>query len=144
VFPKFNCKPNVSHGGINSDWLNPGCVTLPAFGQQGNIDPPYLKQPGNTNFDLSLQKSFPLGGGAARRIDIRISSFNLLNRGVLGPFNPNANFNWVLPVGATDPSQGTAYLTNGNQPCSFGEGGLGYSCAKTGHRQMEGSIKLFF
>ncbi|MGA7158526.1 MAG: carboxypeptidase-like regulatory domain-containing protein [Acidobacteriaceae bacterium] len=144
VYPKFICKPNVSHGGINTDWLNPNCVSLPPFTQQGNIDPPYLKQPGNTNFDLSLQKSFPYAGGGARRIDIRISAFNLLNRGVLDNINSNASFNWVLPVGATDPSQGTAYLTNGNQPCSDGEGGLGYSCGKTGHRQLEGSLKLFY
>jgi hypothetical protein len=145
IYPKFICNPRASHGGLNSNFINPACVTLPAFGTQGAVNPPYLKQPGSFTDDLSIQKSFQFAGGGSKHIDIRVSAFNLLNHGTLVNINPNASFNYVLPEGATDPDQGTAVLTNGNQPCSQdGVSGLGYSCQKTGHRQMEGSAKIFF
>ncbi|MDE1156098.1 MAG: carboxypeptidase regulatory-like domain-containing protein [Acidobacteriaceae bacterium] len=144
IYPVYTCDPRQAHGGIGSRFLNTDCVKLPAFGQQGAINPPYMKGPGSSDYDIALQKSFPLGGDGARHLDIRISSFNFLNRGQLNAINTVADFNYVLPADATDPSQGTATLTNGNSPCNGSVGGLGYSCGKTGSRQMEGSAKIFF
>jgi len=103
-----------------------------------------MKGPATSDYDIALQKSFPLGGGGSRHLDIRVSSFDFLNRGVLDQLNTVANFSYTLPDNATDPSQGTSTLTNGNMPCSDGVGGLGYSCGKTGSRKMEGSAKIFF
>ena len=142
IYPTYTCDPVASHGGINTAFINTSCVGLPQFGQQGAINPPYMKSPGSYNFDLALQKSVALGG--ERHLDLRVSSFNFLNHAQLNPINTVANYNWVLPVGATDPAQGSASLANGSQSCFDGVGGLGYSCGKTGHRQMEGSVKLFF
>jgi hypothetical protein len=142
IYPTYSCDPRQRHGGINTAFINTGCVTLPAFGTQGAIDPPYMKSPGTVNFDLAMQKSFRIT--EARHLDIRVGAFDLTNRGHANALNTVADFNWVLPYGATDPDQGSAVLTNGTGNCSSGTTPLGYSCGKTGHRQMEGSAKFFF
>lgn len=142
IYPTYTCDPRQSHGGINSRFLNTSCIALPAFATQGAVDPPYMKGPPTSEYDIALQKSFSLGG--SRHLDIRISSFDFLNRGSLNAINNVADFTYTLPTGATDPAQGTSTLTNGNMPCVDGLGGLGYSCGKTGSRKMEGSAKIFF
>jgi hypothetical protein len=56
-----------------------------------------------------------------------------------------ADYNWTLPANATDPSQGTPTLANGTGGCSGDVAlELGYTCSKTGHREMEMSAKFFF
>jgi hypothetical protein len=143
VYPAFTCNPRQKgHGNIDTAFINTSCVTLPAFGSQGAIDPPYIKSPGSLNFNLSMQKSFHMG--EARHLDVRVSSFDLTNRGQPEPLNTVADFNWVLPNGATDPSQGTPVLTNGTGSCASSTTPLGYSCEKSGSRQMEASAKFFF
>jgi len=144
VYPVYTCNPRKSHGNINTAFINTSCVTLPSFGDQGAIDPPYVKSPGSLNFDLAGQKSFRLGEG--RHLDVRASSFDLVNRGQPNSLNTTAIFNWNIPVGATDPAQGTPVLTNGTGTgtCASSVIPLGYSCGKVGHRQLEGSLKLFF
>lgn len=144
VYPVYTCDPRKGHGNINTAFLNSSCIALPAFGAQGRIDPPYMKNPGTLNFDLAMQKSFHIGEG--RHLDIRASSFNLVNRGQPNGLNTTAVFNWLVPYGATDLDQGAQVLTNGNASgtCASSVVPLGYSCGKTGHRQMEGSVKLFF
>jgi len=143
VYPTFTCNPRQKgHGNIDTAFINTSCVTLPAFGSQGAIDPPYIKSPGSLNFNLSMQKSFHMG--EARHLDVRVSSFDLTNRGQPEPLNTVADFNWVLPNGATDPSQGTPVLTNGTGSCAGSTTPLGYSCEKSGSRQMEASAKFFF
>jgi hypothetical protein len=141
IYPTYTCDPKANHGGINTAFFNTNCIALPAFGQQGQIDAPYMKTPGAFSFDLALQKSFRMG--ESRRLDVRVSAFDLFNRAQL--VNPNnvAYYNWTVPVGA-DPSQGTPTLTNGAGGCVGSIGSLGYSCAKTGHREMEATAKFYF
>ncbi|GAA3750955.1 hypothetical protein GCM10022270_06620 [Terriglobus aquaticus] len=142
IYPTYTCDPRQTHNGIGTRYLNTSCVSLPAFGQQGSVNPPYMKGPGFSDYDIALQKSFHLTG--ERHLDIRVSAFNFLNRAQLNQLNTVANFNYILPTGATDPGVGTSVLTNANQPCLDGIGGLGYSCGKTGYRQLEGAAKFFF
>jgi hypothetical protein len=141
IYPTYTCDPKAHHGGINTAFFNTDCIGLPAFGQQGQIDAPYMKTPGTFSFDLALQKSFHMG--ESRRLDVRVSAFDLFNRAQL--VNPNnvADYNWTVPVGA-DPSQGTPTLTNGTGGCVGDIGSLGYSCAKTGHREMQATAKFYF
>jgi hypothetical protein len=101
-----------------------------------------MKTPGSFSFDIALQKSFHMS--ESRRLDVRVSAFNLFNRAQLNNPNTVANYNWTVPAGATDPSQGTPTLANGTGACVGGVGPLGYSCGKTGHREMEVSAKFFF
>jgi hypothetical protein len=143
VYPAFTCNPRQKgHGNIDTAFINTNCVTLPAFGTQGPVDPPYIKSPGSLNFNLSMQKSFHMRKD--RHLDVRVSSFDLTNRGQPEPINTVADFKWVLPYGATDPDQGTPVLTNGTGNCASSTTPLGYSCEKSGSRQMEGSAKFFF
>jgi hypothetical protein len=143
IYPVYTCDPKAHHGGVNTGFFNVNCIALPAFGQQGQVDPPYMKTPGTFSFDLALQKSFHMR--ESRRLDVRVSAFNLFNRAQL--VNPNnvADYNWTLPANATDPSQGTPTLANGTGGCSGDVAlELGYTCSKTGHREMEMSAKFFF
>jgi hypothetical protein len=142
IYPAYSCDPKANHGGVNTSLINASCVGLPAFGTQGAINPPYMKTPGYLNFDIALQKVFKIG--ETQHLDVRVSSFNFVNRGQL--INPQAvaGFDWVLPFGATDPSQGHAVLTNGAGSCTGDFVPLGYSCLKTGHRELEASVKFFF
>jgi hypothetical protein len=142
VYPTYTCDPKAHHGGINTGFFNTSCIGLPAFGQQGVVNPPYMKTPGFINFDLALQKSFHIS--ESRRLDFRISAFDLFNRAQLNNPNTVANYNWTLPIGATDPSQGTPSLTNGTGACVGSTGPLGYSCGKTGHRELEATVKFYF
>jgi carboxypeptidase family protein len=142
IYPDYTCNAKANHRGINTSFINPNCITLPAFGEQGKVNPPYIKTPGVFSFDLALQKSFHMS--ESRRVDVRVSAFNLFNRAQLNVPNTVANFNWTLPAGATDPSQGTPSLSNDSPGCSGGVGTLGYSCGKTGHREMEATVKFFF
>jgi Carboxypeptidase regulatory-like domain len=143
IYPAFTCNPRQKgHGNIDTPFINTSCVALPAFGQQGDVEPPYIKSPGSLNFNLAMQKSFRMGEN--RHLDVRVSSFDLTNRAQPVGINAVADFNWTLPYGATDPSQGTPTLTNGIGNCQSSSYPLGYSCEKTGSRQMEGSVKFFF
>jgi len=142
IFPTYTCDPKHSHGNINTPFINTNCVALPAFGTQGAIDPPYIKSPGSLDFDLAMQKSFHIG--EARHLDIRVGAFDLTNRAQPNPLNTVADYNWVLPYGATDPDQGSQVLTNATGSCITGTIPLGYTCGKVGHRSMEASAKFFF
>jgi hypothetical protein len=76
-------------------FLNP--ATFPASGQPiafGNTTRfnPKVRTFPNLNENISLAKSFPLGG-ETRRIDFRWEAFNLFNRTVFGTGNTNLNAN---------------------------------------------------
>lgn len=142
VYPVYTCNPVSGKTGYNVGYINTNCINLPAFGQQGELNPPSIRTPRQATFDLALQKAFPLG--ETRRLEFRISGFDLLNHAYLLPQSTVANFNWVVPTGATDPSAGQATFTNATGSCHGGVGPVGYSCVKTLHRELEGAIKFFF
>jgi hypothetical protein len=142
VYPVFTCNPVSGNTGFNVATINTSCISLPAFGQQGSLNPPSIRTPRQATIDLALQKAFHIG--ETRRLEFRVSGFNLLNHPYLLPQNTLANFNWVVPVGATDPSTGQAVFTNATGACQGGVGAVGYTCIKTGHRELEGSFKFFF
>src|SRR5439155_27087353 len=132
----FNPQWGAQFKGVSTPWLNPFAVTLPNIGQFGTYEQPTFRGPASNNWDMTLFKSFSLG--EQRRIEFRWAAFNIFNRGQL--LNPitSAAFVWQLPLGATDLKQGHAELTN------FGPGGFGYINDKTGHREMEAAIKIYF
>jgi hypothetical protein len=142
IYPVYTCNPSSGHKGLNANYLNTSCISLPAFGQQGSFNPPSIRTPGQYNFDLALQKSFHLG--EARHLDIRASAFDLFNHANLIPQSNIAVFDWTVPAGATNASTGTGQLTNTTGTCAGGSLPLGFSCTKTGYRTLEASVKFFF
>jgi hypothetical protein len=141
VHPQFTCNPvSSSHDGLNKPWINVDCVTLPAFGEGGAWVEPYMKGPGYQNFDIAIMKSFMMG--ERKKLQFRLSMFNMFNHAQLNTPNNTAQFNWNMPVGATDFSQGTPELLNGTGGCANGQ--LGMICGKTGHREMELAVRFYF
>ncbi len=58
--------------------FNPACFTAPSPGANGSARQPYFKGQPYHNHDLSLAKSFPIGGNG-RRLQLRVSAYNLFN-----------------------------------------------------------------
>lgn len=74
IYPTYSCDPRISHGGIGSQFLNTSCVALPGFAQQGAVNPPYMKGPAFSDYDIALQKAFHFTN--EKHLDIRVSAFN--------------------------------------------------------------------
>jgi hypothetical protein len=69
--------PNGSRVGTPTCWFNPRAFAVPPPGQFGNAGRNILRGPGFAQFDLALQKSFPLRERV--KIMVRADAFNLLN-----------------------------------------------------------------
>lgn len=143
----MNPQKGSSYNGVGSTWLNPASITLPQINQMGTYEMPQFLGPGSYNFDLTLFKSFKLGQNENRRLEFRVSAFDIFNRAQ--PDNPqttSANITWNVPANATNLSQGTpSGVTNvpvSGQGCTTGD--FGCIVDKHGHREMEFAIKLYF
>ena len=71
-------------------WFDTSMFVRNATGQYGNAGRSIIPGPGSWNWDLSLQKTFPLRG-ESHRIELRADAFNILNHANLG--DPQTGFN---------------------------------------------------
>ncbi len=147
VHPNFTCNPvKHSHDGMNGTWINTNCVTLPPFATGGYWVEPYMKSPGSQNTDLAIMKSFMIQ--ETRKLQFRLSMFDLFNSPQLNIPNNYAYFNWVVPDNATDLAQGSPQLLNSTGGCGGQNAAyapqLGMICGKAGHREMELAVKFYF
>lgn len=105
TFQRANYKPgcNVNaHGGGRFDRINMSCFSQPAIGVYGNSKRNFMRQPGINNWDMALQKSFPIVG--RMHFHFRLSTFNTFN-----------HHQYVVNVGglATGGSGGGSAIDNG-------------------------------
>ena len=70
-------------------WFDPGCFPVPPVGYFGNSGRTVIYGPGVNNWDLALEKSFPLAGQATR-LQVRAESFNAWNHAQFGQPDGNA------------------------------------------------------
>jgi hypothetical protein len=63
--------------GVPSCWFNPSAFALPPPGQFGNAGRNILRGPGFAQFDLALDKTFPLTEGT--RLTLGAEAYNMLN-----------------------------------------------------------------
>jgi len=137
ILPVFTCDPvNHHHNGLKSPWINDQCITLPGFGQQGAFRPPYIKTPGYQNWDMALQKSFKMS--ESKRVDVRISSFDITNRSQLNTQNAIETFQLTLNSNAAQPTDGTI------KKVTPSDNAVGKIVGKTGHREMEANVTFVF
>jgi hypothetical protein len=71
--------------------IDPAGLAMPGVNDRGPYDRFYLRNPGFTNFDLSLFKNFPLGSGGKRSIQLRVEAFNVLNHAQFDQLNTATN-----------------------------------------------------
>jgi hypothetical protein len=75
--PYVGVCPNGAKVGTPECWFNPGAFALQPSGQFGDAGRNILRGPGFAQFDLALQKSFPLREGL--KVLVRADAYNLLN-----------------------------------------------------------------
>jgi hypothetical protein len=78
-----------------AQWINPAAFAVPARGTWGNAGRNILRGPDLFQVDVSLQKSFVIGGD--RSVDFRWEAFNAFNRQNLA--NPNTNLSSGVAFG---------------------------------------------
>jgi hypothetical protein len=77
-------------------WFNTGAFTRNQPGRYGNAGRTIIAGPGSWNWDVSLQKTFPIIG-ERHRLEFRSDFFNVLNHANLG--NPQTVFNTTQSFG---------------------------------------------
>jgi hypothetical protein len=129
--------------------INPAAYYPPAIGDIGPYPRNYLRRPGFLNHDVSVFKNVPLGRDSARRLQLRLEMFNILNHTEFNNFNMATQL--VAPNGATGLNMFASYpnvaITNNLRPAGasaplgqyFGE----YNSARTA-RVIQLGAKLYF
>ncbi len=151
--PKYTCDPNLSGSQVGEKVLDLNCISVPAFGENGDLVPPYnIRQPTRFNHDLTLFKNFAVTGD--QKIQFRIGFFNLFNQAYASTGVDATDINLVLdttcnvivpntPNGAggvtdaCDPSKGFSFTPQ--TKANFGKINL-----KRGHRVIEMVLKYYF
>ena len=84
--PKYTCDPRLDGDAAGEYYLDINCISIPAFGQVGDVLPPYdLRTPHRINHDLTLFKNFAIRG--EQKLQFRVGFFNLFNQAF-----PTTNF----------------------------------------------------
>jgi Carboxypeptidase regulatory-like domain/TonB dependent receptor len=104
----FNVTGNAAPNGT---WFDTSAFAQPTGVTFGNVGRNQFYGPGGSNLDLSLFRSFPMGG--QRRLEARIEAGNVFNTPVFA--NPNGSLTSATFGQITGIAGGTA-LTNANYP----------------------------
>ncbi len=113
--PVYTCDPRLGGTGVGEKMLDINCIGVPAFGELGDLVPPYnIRTPTRFNHDLTLFKNFALRG--EQRLQFRVGFFNLFNQAFANPFIGN-DVNFALDttcrVTRDNVPNGTGVLQNG-------------------------------
>ena len=154
LVPVFTCDPRLSGHDVGQKILNVSCVSVPPFGTNGTVVPPYdLRGPWHSTHDVTLFKNFAIHG--SQRLQFRAGFFNLFNTAYVNTaiFSGDADFALDtvcnrrvdhVPNGVggyvddvCDPSGGYSYTQNTLD--NFGKINL-----KRGHRVIELVVKYYF
>jgi len=151
--PVYTCDPTLGGKDAGEKILDIDCIGVPAFGQNGDLVPPYnLRQPTRSNHDLTLFKNFAIKGD--QKIQFRVGFFNLFNQAFATTAVDGNDINLVLdttcnvivpnvPDGAggtqnaCDPTQGFSFTPQTIE--NFGKINL-----KRGRRVVEFVLKYYF
>jgi hypothetical protein len=92
--------------------LNPAAFATPAPGAFGSVPRNALRGPSFTQFDLVLDKRFPIREGM--NVEFRTEIFNIFNHPNFA--NPSATLNNALPNITVNPATGLFTVSSGTQP----------------------------
>jgi len=154
LMPTYTCDPNLSNNGkVGEKILDINCISVPAFGQNGDLTPKYnIRTPTRTNHDLTIFKNFSTI--AEQKLQVRFGFFNIFNQAFANT-NITNDINLTLdtvcnvivpgvPTGngtnttdACDPTKGFSYTQQTKD--NFGKINL-----KRGHRVIEFVLKYYF
>ncbi len=161
--PLITCNPQNHAKG---QYFNPNCFSVPALGQLGTLEWPYIHAPAYFDSDLGLYKSFRVS--ETKHLDFRIQATNFLNHplpefGLAGTGDELINLQQITPMAIPSSATGpdgpicTALslpvnATTGNctynvisiAPTNTNASTTGKPAFKTGQRSLLFSAKFYF
>jgi hypothetical protein len=164
LLPQLVCDPRKHASGL---YFNPGCFQMPAYGTQGTLIWPYVRNPAYFDSDLALFKNFQIT--ERQKLQFRLSATNWLNHplgqfGLAGNGDESLSFTQTSTVQISDtkPSLGgaagsecaflgtpvvngfcTASVTSPSQT-NTNTSLTGKPAFKTGSRQLLFAVKYYF
>jgi hypothetical protein len=154
VAPIFTCDPRLDGSKPGEKLLDINCIGFPAFGESGQIIPPYdLRTPNRFNNDLTLFKNFQIKG--EQKLQFRVGFFNIFNTSFVTfatsaedvDLHLNTTCNRTVdnvPNGAGGFNNGVCDPTGG---FSFTQGAIdnfGKINLRRGRRVIEFALKYYF
>ncbi|HEY5212801.1 MAG TPA: carboxypeptidase regulatory-like domain-containing protein [Acidobacteriaceae bacterium] len=147
LVPALTCDP--TKGLAKGQYFNPKCFTTPAYGTQGAINMPYMRNPAYFDSDLGLYKDFHFT--SSRYIQFRASATNWLNHplrqfGLAGNGDQSLNFQLSTPAtcaGCVD-SNGKALNVISESPTNVNTSTTGTPAFKNGSRFVTLAAKFYF
>jgi hypothetical protein len=145
--PALTCDPRK--GLASGQRFNPKCFTVPAYGTQGVLNMPYMRNPAYIDNDLGIYKDFHMS--EHRYIEIRASATNWLNHplrqfGLAGNSDIQLNFQSNTPAtcaGCVD-STGKALTVISSSPTNTNATTTGTPAFKAGSRFVNLAAKFYF
>jgi hypothetical protein len=151
ITPVFLGDPRVGGAtGVGDKILDVDQVAVPAFGESGPFQSPYyVRTPSRWNWDLTVFKNFPLGGG--KRIQLRVGFFNLFNQASPGVNDIDLDLRTVcdvrvngVPNGAGGTTDGVCDPTGGFHLTDVARKNFGKIITRRGHRVIELAARFDF
>ena len=132
--------PFITIGDGNLRYLNPAAFAIPAPGTYGNLPRNFLKGPAFHQFDLTLQKRFPI----TERVNIEFRSeiYNLFNRANFS--NPPAVLPNILGTSASSAQPGQPFATTSVGQFGVINGTVGRTVGLGTNRQIQFAARLNF
>jgi hypothetical protein len=122
LLPILTCNPSKNLKSGQS--FNPACFGMPAYGQQGPLQWPYMRGPAYFDSDLALFKNFQIT--ERQKLQFRISAVNFLNHplrqfGLAGNSDQSLNFthNYTVPIQGIDLGLVPARTGSAGNECAF-------------------------
>jgi hypothetical protein len=151
--PVYTCNPTLSGTGVNEKVLDVNCIDVPAFGENGDLVPPYnLRQPTRFNHDLTLFKNFAIRGD--QKVQFRVGFFNLFNQAFASTGTDASDINLTLDTtcrvqvsGVPDGAGGTQTVCDPTKGFDFTpqtKSNFGKINLLRGHRVIELVLKYYF
>ena len=154
IAPVFLRDPRTGRTDVGEKMLDLSKIAIPALGESGPFQPPYdFRTPTRWNWDLTVFKSFPLGGD--KRLQLRAGFFNLFNQAVadLGWWGKDIDLNLPVecdvrvngvPNGAGGTVDGVCDPTQGFHFSDYAKENFGKILTKRGHRVVELALRFEF
>ncbi|HXW05428.1 MAG TPA: carboxypeptidase regulatory-like domain-containing protein [Vicinamibacterales bacterium] len=151
--PIYTCDPRTDGTGVGEKMLNLDCISVPPFGQNGDLVPPYnIRTPTRFNHDLTLFKNFTIKD--EQKLQFRVGFFNLFNQAFANT-NIGNDINLVLdttcrvtvnnvPDGTGGVQNNVCDPTGGFDYTQQTRANFGTINLKRGHRVIEFVLKYYF
>ena len=126
LMPTLTCNPR--QGLKANQYINGACFSPFATpGRQGNYIFPTLTGPGFFNTDMSIFKNFTMGASESKKLQFRLSGYNVINHANRSFISGDPGFNLTF--------NSSGALTNPD---------FGYANNTVGHRIVQGEVKFMW